>query len=212
MNNEQPTRRPPRKSPNGAPMGSTVSIVVAVVAVIAGFLILRNVTNDSTSTSPGGDTSTTVNTDSSIESTTTLAAIDVTPTTAPIVVTGATVLVANASGITGTAGTFSKALGQVGFTMATPTNAAGAEVKLTVSKVYYLPGGEQVAASVAQSMGGVEVAPMPAVVPIKNGSAGLGTATVLVMLGSDLAGKALPILAGETTSTTTPVVTSTSGA
>jgi hypothetical protein len=57
---------------------------------------------------------------------------------------------------------------------------------------------------------------MPTPVPIKNEATGLGQATVLVMLGSDLAGKALPALAGATGATTVPpapgAVTTTSGA
>ena len=209
MSNEQSTRRPVNKNAAGAPMGSTISIVVAVVAVILGFVILKNITDDnkSPSSGPNGTTSTTVD---PTASTTTTAAINVTPTTLPLVLTGATVIVANASGVAQTAAQFSKSLGQVGFTMATPTNAGGAEATITVSKVYFLPGGEAVAASVARSMGGVAVAAMPTPVPIKNEAAGLGDATVLVMLGSDLAGKALPALAGDPASTTTPVVTTTS--
>lgn len=192
-------------------MGSTISVVVAVVAVILGFLILKNITDDNNSTSGPANDTTTTTIDPSVSTTTTVP-IDVTPTTAPLVLTGATVIVANASGIAQTAAQFSKALGQVGFTMGVPTNAAGAEATITVSKVYFLPGGEAVAASVARSMGGVAVAAMPAVVPIKDAAAGLGDATVLVMLGSDLAGKALPALAGDATSTTTPPVTTTTGA
>ena len=211
MSNDQPSRRPGAKSTNGAPMGSTISIVIAVVAVVVGFLILRNVTNDSSSSSPGSGTGNSVETTMPGGSTTTTEAIAVTPTTEPFVTTGATVIVANASGVGGAAGQFSKALGQVGFTMATPTNATAPEAKLTVSKVYYLPGGEAVASSVGRSMGGVSVEPMPTPVPIKNQKAGLGTATVLVMLGSDLAGKALPALAGDPTSTTTPAATTTIG-
>lgn len=192
-------------------MGSTISIVIAVVAVVVGFLILRNITNDgSKSSNPGGTANTSAQTILPGDSTTTVAVV-VTPTTEPLVTTGATVIVANASGVGGAAGQFSKALGQVGFTMATPTNAAPPEAKLTVSKVYYLPGGEAVAKSVARSMGGVSALAMPTPVPVKNEKAGLGAAKVLVMLGSDLAGKALPALAGEPTSTTTPAVTTTSG-
>ena len=211
MSNEQPTRRPASKGASGAPMGSTISIVVAVVAVILGFIILKNITDDNKSPSGGPDNSTAPAVDPSASTTTTLP-IDITPTTLPLVFTGATVIVANASGIAQTAAQFSKALGQVGFTMATPTNAGGAEATITVSKVYFLPGGEAVAASVARSMGGVAVAAMPTSVPIKDEAAGLGEATVLVMLGSDLAGKALPALAGDPTSTTTPVTTTTTGA
>ena len=212
MSNDQPSRRTGGKpGGGGAPMGSTISIVIAVVAVVVGFLILRNVTNDSSkSSNPGGTGNTSVPTSLPGGSTTTVAVV-VTPTTEPFVTTGATVIVANASGVGGAAGQFSKALGQVGFTMATPTNAAPPEAKLTVSKVYFLPGSEAVASSVGRAMGGVAVGPMPTPVPIKNEKAGLGAATVLVMLGSDLAGKALPALAGDPTSTTTPAVTTTSG-
>jgi hypothetical protein len=196
-------------------MGSTISIVIAVVAVVIGFLILKNITSDSSKGSTGATNGGVTTTTLPGAVVTTLPLVTTT-TVPPMVYTGATVLVANASGVSGTAGQFSKALGQVGFTMATPTNAAGAEAKLTVSKVYYLPGGELVAASAARAMGGVAVAVMPTPVPIKNEAAGLGQATVLVMLGSDLAGKALPALAGATGATTVPpvpgAVTTTSGA
>ncbi len=212
MSNEQPSRRAGGKSGGGAPMGSTISIVIAVVAVVVGFLILRNVTNDSsTASKPNGDNGNSSVTTTMPGDSSTTAPVAVTPTTEPFVTAGATVIVANASGVGGAAGQFSKALGQVGFTMATPTNAAPPEAKITVSKVYYLPGGEAVASSVARSMGGVSATAMPAPAPIKNEKAGLGPATVLVMLGSDLAGKALPALAGDPTSTTTPAVTTTSG-
>ncbi len=43
------TRRSPRQGVGGSPVGSTLSIVLAVVAVIAGFLILRNLTADDSS-------------------------------------------------------------------------------------------------------------------------------------------------------------------
>lgn len=205
MSNEPSSRRPTGKSTKGAPMGSTISIVVAVVAVLLGFLILKNITNNnskSVANTPVGPIAT--NTTIGIPATT--LALPTATTVPPMVFTGATLLVANASGVSGTAGQFSKSLAQVGFTMATPTNAAGAEAKLTVSKVYYLPGGELVAASAARAMGGVAVATMPTPVPIKNEAKGLGQATVLVMLGSDLAGRALPALAGNAASTTIPPV------
>jgi len=206
MSNDNSSRRSIGKSSGGAPKGSTISIVVAVVAVIMGFVILKNITSDSSGDSAGTPSETT-NPLGTFDPNATTIPLETTTTAPAMVYTGATVLVANASGISGTAGQFSKALGQVGFTMATPTNAGGAEAKLPVSKVYFLPGGELVAASVAKSMGGVAVAAMPTPVPIKDEAAGLGEATVLVMLGADLAGKALPALAGEPVSTTVPPVT-----
>jgi hypothetical protein len=187
-------------------MGSTISIVVAVVAVIMGFLILKNITSDNSGKSAGTPSETT-NPINVVDPNATTIPLETTTTAPAMVYTGATVIVANASGVQGTAGQFSKALGQVGFTMATPTNAAGAEAKLATSKVYFLPGGELVAASVAKSMGGVAFSALPTPVPVKGEAAGIGEATVVVMLGSDLAGKALPALAGDPVSTTVPPVT-----
>ena len=43
---ERGTRRSPRAGDSGSPVGSTLSIVLAVIAVIAGFLILRAITDD----------------------------------------------------------------------------------------------------------------------------------------------------------------------
>ena len=206
MSNDQSSRRPPAKSSGGgAPMGSTISIIVAVVAVVAGFLILRNINDDGDSGgSTANSTETTVDTSQVATSTT----LEPAPsTTAALVTAGATVVVANASGVGGAAGQFTTSLQAVGFTMGTATNAAGADQRLDVSKVYYLAGGEQVAASVAQAMGapdsGVTTAPMPTPIPVEGEAAGLGDATVLVMLGKDLAGKPLPILAADTPSTST---------
>ena len=52
--------------------------------------------------------------------------------------------------------------------------------------------GLDVAVNDAQLMGGVAVVPMPTPPPINNALEGLRGANVIVMLGSDLAGKALP--------------------
>jgi hypothetical protein len=73
--------------------------------------------------------------------------------------------------------------------MADPTNAAGNEERLDVSKVYFLPAGADVAASIGRLMGGVEMTRMPVPVWITGGPAALGEATVVVMLGKDLADK-----------------------
>jgi LytR cell envelope-related transcriptional attenuator len=209
MSNDQPSRRPPAKSSGGgAPMGSTISIVIAVIAVVVGFLILRNINNDSKDEA-GSAANSTPSSESS-DSTTTSSTEPPPSTTTPLVVSGATVVVANASGVGGAAGQYTTALQSVGFTIGTATNAAGAEQRIDVSKVYYDPNDPEaaaVAASVAQAMGapdsGVLVATMPSPVPVEGEAASLGDATVLVMLGKDLAGKPLPILAPEGTETTT---------
>jgi len=62
---------------------------------------------------------------------------------------------------------------------------------LPASKIYVSPGSEAVANSISRLLGGVIVAPMPIPAWITGGTEGLGDATVLVMLGHDLAGKHL---------------------
>lgn len=210
MSNDQPSRRPPAKSSGGgAPIGSTISIVIAVVAVVVGFLILRNINDDHSSAGASNGPITTVGTTPAStpgSDVTTIATAPgvVTPTTQPLVFAPGKVVVANASGVGGAAGIATKALSSVGFTMGNPTDAFGAEKKITQTKVYYQAGSEAVAASVAQAFGapdsGVAASAMPTPIPVVNAS--IGDSTVLVMLGTDLAGKPLPIIAA--TSPTTP--------
>jgi hypothetical protein len=106
------------------------------------------------------------------------------------------VLVANAADVPGAAAGLSQQLAAVGFVTVEPTNAAGNEARLDVSKVYFLPGGFDAASSIAAALGGVLVAPMPTPAWIVGATAALGSANVLVMLGKDLAGQAIPALTG----------------
>ena len=115
-----------------------------------------------------------------------------TTTTNPIVTEGAVVLVANATKVNSGGAKMSKLLSDLGFHMATPTNGAGSEEVVSVTHIYVLPGGEAVANSLAIVFGGVAVAKMPVPAPITLATAGLGDATVLVMLGKDFAGHRLP--------------------
>ena len=229
MSNDQPSRRPPAKSAGGgAPMGSTISIVIAVVAVLVGFLILRNINNDGSSAGSKLPTGPVVTTPSALTTipgvidttVTTVPSTVATPPTVPLVFQPGTVVVANASGLGGAAKSATKALTAAGWTMGSPTDAFGPSKKIAKTVVYYKPGGEQVAASVAQAFSTaaavVTAQPMPAPIPVVNAT--IGAATVLVMLGTDLAGKALPLLsptASPLTATTLPtaaVGTSTTGA
>jgi hypothetical protein len=183
-------RRPPRVGDSGSPVGSTLSIVLAVVAVVAGFLILRSVFDDDDGgsaieppvTTPAvGATSTTG--DGTTPTTTPV-------TTAPQRVTSGTVIVANASGVGGSAAAMSTALEGAGYTLAEPTDASGADTDTTV--VYFVrsaPGARETAQSVARDLGGVRARRMPAEIPVSGGD--IGDATVLVMLGTDAAGKTL---------------------
>ena len=119
-----------------------------------------------------------------------------TTTTVPLVTEGAVVLVANASNVPGGAGKLASALAAVGFHMAPSTNAGGNEERLDVTKIYFLPGGEAVAQSLAMVMGSVAVTRMPVPAPITGANANLADATVLIMLGTNLAGKKIPGLQG----------------
>ena len=206
MSNDQPPRRPPAKSSGGgAPMGSTISILIAVIAVVVGFLILRNINSGGSSGSPSGPANTATTTiPANLTTTTQGAPVTAAPTTAVITTDGATVVVANASGVGGAAGSYSTLLKTAGFTTGKATNATGADQKLTVSKVYFVAGAASsaVANSVAQLMGpGVLTATMPTPPPVTGND--LKGATVLVMLGSDLAGKAL---GGASTTTSGPTL------
>ncbi len=210
-----PPRKTPRQGIGGSPVGSTLSIVLAVVAVVAGFLILRNITDDNDGASSaigngdGSEETTTTTVDLGLETTTEVP----TTTVAPMVTEGATVVVANASGVPGSAGRMSTALGAVGFTMAEATNSTGGQLEQSV--IYYDPAvaaAQAVAESVALTMGGLTVEPVPTPVPIEGGA--LDGSGVVVMLGTAQADKTLEELgagaAGETTATgTAPAVAGT---
>ena len=181
-------------SAGGQNFNSTLSIAVAAVAVIVGFFILRDINsnNDSTST-PVAGTETTLVTETTLagETTTTVAQT-----------TGFKVLVANGAGVPGSAGDLSVALQGLGFIVEPPLNKSDATPKQTITRVYYIAGSEAAATSVAAALGGVETAPMPDPVPTETGS--LGESSVLVLLGTDLAGKPIsgaPVAATTTTTT-----------
>ena len=139
-------------------------------------------TTTTTTTLPPTTTSTTTTTTTTLPPTTTT-------TTIPLITEGAVAIVANASNVNGAAAQLGQELAARGFHMADATNAAGVEERLAVSKVYFLPAGADVAASIARVMGGVSATRMPVPVSITGGPAALGEATVVVMLGSDLANK-----------------------
>ena len=198
MTNEDPAASgpggtPPRKSARqgigGSPVGSTLSIVLAVVAVVAGFLILRNITDDddgASSAVDGTEETTTTTVAAGLETTTLVPAT----TVPPIVTEGATVVVANASGVPGSAGRMSAELGTAGFTMAEATNATSGQLEQSI--VYYDPAvaaAQAVAGSVATTMGGLTVEPVATPAPIEGGA--LNGSGVVVMLGTAQADKTL---------------------
>ncbi|MEY4600700.1 MAG: hypothetical protein RLZZ201_391, partial [Actinomycetota bacterium] len=97
MSQEQ--RRPrPAPEPRAANVNSVLSIAVAVLAVLLGFFILRDLRNDTSISAPDAV--------SSEESTqeTTVETIPVETTVAQVVLTAFKVQIANASGVSGSAG------------------------------------------------------------------------------------------------------------
>jgi len=176
---------------NGVSVSTTVSVVVAAIAVLLGFLILRDINSDSAA-NPAA---------------TTLAPGDSSAPTLPVATTlptrtGFKILVANASGITGSAGQMTTALQSENFIVTQPINADPTIGKQSVTIVYYVAGYEGGATAVADILGGVQIQPVATPAPVEGGS--LGEAQVLVLLGTDLAGKLLPgALPGSTTETTT---------
>ena len=195
-----PARRSARQGVGGSPMGSTISIVLAVVAVIIGFLILQNITDDGPS---GGDSAAPV--DSVVDSTadSVVETSSTTTTEPPLVTEGATVVVANASGVPGSAGRMTTELATIGFTMAEATNST--QSGLAASIVQYDPtiaAAQAVAESVARSMGGLTVEVVPTPAPVEGGS--LNGAGVVVLLGTDEADKTIAQLSAPAAVTPAP--------
>jgi hypothetical protein len=204
--------RPPRVGDSRSPVGSTLSIVLAVIAVVAGFLIIRELTDDDDpSTATGNDPTDESVPDLSLPADgstppqgTTASGEPVPSTTAAAVRSGATIAVANASGIGGSAAAMSSALTVEGYEgVGEPGNGTGEQ--LSASVVYYVPAdaaAQAVAQTLAADLGGVSVQPMPATRPATSGST--GDATVLLLLGTDAANKSLSEL--RTTTVTAPDV------
>lgn len=195
MNTEQSeatapsTPRPRRREPGsgGRPTGNVVALVVAVVAVILGFVVLNDIADGQDSSSPVTTTTTAAPTTTSAPTTT---AAPTTTTIAPINKTGYKILVANASGVPASAGQLTIALQGQGFIVEPATNAAENFRDEAITRVLYLAGNEENATSVARVLGGVCIEAM--VTPVPTERASLGEASVLVMLGKDLAGLPLP--------------------
>jgi hypothetical protein len=204
-------RRAPRSSDGGAPVSGALAIVLAVIAVVAGFLILRSI-------SDGGDTQLGIPSDdggegapddatSTVPSSVT-SVVATTSTTTPMTTDGATVVVANANGIGGSAATMSRALESgPGFTMGEPTDASDATGNLEVTVIYFdaaQPAAQPVAQSVDRALGGgTTILPLPeGTPPVASGD--IAGAGVLVMLGLDKAEKTLEEL--NPTADTSPAV------
>ncbi len=141
---------------------------------------------ETTTTRPRPTTSTT--------SSTTTTSLVATTTTLPTITEGGVIKVANATDVEEAAQELTSELSGLGFAVEEPTNAAGKDEELTVSKIYVKAGSEPVAQSVSYLMGGIEILRMPTPAWIFGGTDALGNTNVLVMLGSDLAGTPLLVM------------------
>ncbi|MGA1031627.1 MAG: LytR C-terminal domain-containing protein, partial [Ilumatobacteraceae bacterium] len=185
----QEQRRPrPAPEPRSANVNSVLSIAVAVLAVLLGFFILRDLRNDTSISAPEAVPAEQSPTETTVEP------IAVETTVAQVVRTAFKVQVANASGVSGSAGLLTTEMQGRGYIVQPAINKSEITPKQTVTVVYYLLGSEAAAAEVAKELGGVATSPMPTPIPTETGS--LGEASVLVLLGTDLAGKPLSIIAG----------------
>ncbi|MBI4933375.1 MAG: LytR C-terminal domain-containing protein [Actinobacteria bacterium] len=169
-----------------------VFLLVALVAVA----VACSSSSSTNGTAPSTTTSSTTTSSTTSTTSTTTTLPPTTTTTIPLVFAPGVVKVANASGVNGAAGFLSDELAALGFQTRKATNAAGPDEDLQTSKIYVIGGSEPVAESVSRLMGGIEVLRMPTPAWITGGTAGLEDATVLVMLGHDLAGKKLAEMAG----------------
>ncbi len=195
--------RRPRVSDGGAPVSGALAIVLALVAVVAGYLILRSISDDGEAAldfpvadgavaNGSGDE----NPDQAVDPTATTAPVTIaTTTTVPLIVTdGADVLVANANSVGGSAGQMKRALETgPGFTVVDAVNGSAALGDIFDSAIYYdtsNPQAEAVARSLAEVLGDVStVAPLPELPPTDDGD--MRGADVLLLLGDDIAGKTL---------------------
>ena len=184
---------PPRSPRRLEWMTAVAAVVTLAVASCSG-----NDTSSATTTTSSTTTTLTPTTTTepptlpptTLEPTTTLPP---TTTTEPLVTEGAVVLVANAAALPGAAAQMTGQLRGIVFTMAEPTNAAGVEARLDTTKVYFLPEGYAVARSIVRLLGeGVPLEPMPTPAWIVGATEALGDATVLIMLGADLAKTGVP--------------------
>lgn len=157
--------------------------MIAAIAVVAGFLVLRDISAGDSGAGVVAPTPTP----------TTLTPEDLFPveTTVPatLPLTSFKVQVANASKVAGSAGQLTTELQGRGYIVQPAVNTNAITPQQRATTVYYLPGSEQAAALVAAEIGITNLAPMPTPIPTETGS--LGEATVLILLGTDIAGKPL---------------------
>jgi LytR cell envelope-related transcriptional attenuator len=190
---------PRRSSRPGTPppraASPVIAVVVTLVAAVLGFFILKSLDGDdggAGASNPGTETTAT-----------TLAA-QTTLTAPPTTMNRSSfqVLVANASGVKGSAATMTTELEGAGFSLLPASNAVPGYGPRDVTDVFYLPGFEAEGAEVALVLG-VTAQPMPSIQPVTDTD--FAGAVVLVALGTDMAGRTLAEISSGVTTTDSSV-------
>lgn len=180
-----------RRRPTEPTINPARGAALVVVAVVVGLLLLRNGLDTSeVVTASKDDKSTTKDTDggSTDGSTTT--------TVAPRAPSEVTVIVLNGTSVGGAAGKYSTAIGTVGYQMLAPTDAA---TKIPATQVFFAPGFEREAMAVALAAGAPATL-TPAALPTPPPGE-VGTANVVVVIGTDLASLTPTTAVAQTTTT-----------
>jgi hypothetical protein len=162
-------RPPPKPAANTAARG----VLVVAVAALLGFLILKNVdTGGAVDAGDGG---------ASAATTTTLAAVTTTaaPTTTAPALNSFTLIVANASGVSGAAKRKGDQLKAEGFQVAEPVTN---QTKSDTTTIFYVNGYDAAARLAAEKLNVSDIQPMATPPPVD-----IGQAQVLVNLGRDIA-------------------------
>jgi hypothetical protein len=194
-------RRPPRVGDGRSPITTVVVLGCAAAAVIAGLVILRSVTASSGDADPAAaDTAPVVvsppsspaPTSPPSTTSTTATTTTTTTTTVPAAKSDATIVVANASGVQGSATAMADDLEAAGYTVAPVANAPGQRIEQSIIYVVAAdPKASGVARLLAQQIPTAQTLPMPAQPPLDRPLAG---ATVALLLGRDVAGRPLGTL------------------
>jgi cytoskeletal protein RodZ len=195
-----PRRRTPSRGDSRAPVATITVLALAAAAVIAGFLILRSVTAQPAADEVSGASTHATATVAATAPPTTGAATTTSTTAAPTTTSttttvpgpaksDATVVVANASGVGGSATKMTAQLAANGYTTAPVANATGPRLDHTV--IYYVaadPAAQGVARLLAAQIPSAQTLPLPDPPPLDRP---LNRATVVLMLGRDTAGRPL---------------------
>ena len=196
-------RSTPRFGDSGAPVTTVVVLVAAAVAVIAGFVVLRSITDQvvgsenvvgsdnavsdvATTTVTAAPMSTAARPLSTMTTTTTTTSTTVASSAAK---SDAIVVVANTSGVDRSATAMIAELATEGYTTAPVANTTGPRLERSI--IYYLeedPASLAVARLLAEQIPTAQTLAMPEPPPLDRP---LNGATVALLLGRDAAGRSL---------------------